>query len=402
MDAGKIIQGHYQGQKGPLFNLAFTTALLTAVTLGIYRFWAKTRIRNYIWSSTVGEGDTFEYTGTGLEKFLGFLFAIVVLAIYLGIIQMILFYFGLTLLREPTTEAEFLAQAGAFYITVLAVVPLIFFAQYRARRYKLARTRWRGLRFGADKGAWGYVWRAMGHWALTIVTLGLLLPRQTFWLEKYVTDRSWFGDARFEQTGSWTKLYPAMKHLIIGLVVLLGGVAAGAAMGSPAIAVLMGLVGYLWLMIGMVSYRVQSFIYLTGNKLLDGKITFQANTETGVIVSTVLVGGLVVGLLTGLVFAVVGVVASMVLGPLLVGSAGAGLGVGAVLGGVLLAGIYIAALAVAGALALVWITQPIIAHVVQTVTVRNADALDEIHQRAADTGADAEGFADALDVGGAI
>ena len=31
-----------------LFNLAFKTAILTALTLGIYRFWAKTRIRNYV------------------------------------------------------------------------------------------------------------------------------------------------------------------------------------------------------------------------------------------------------------------------------------------------------------------------------------------------------------------
>src|SRR6056297_4133663 len=286
-----MLDAHYAGERGPLFKLAVVTAMLTIVTLGIYRFWAKSRIRKYVWSSVTGGRDGFEYTGTGIEKFLGFLMAIVILAIYLGIVQMVLFYFGLTLFTEPETPQQALTQMLAFYITVLAVLPLIFFAQYRARRYKMARTRWRGIRFGVDNGAWGYALRAMGHWVLTILTLGLLLPRQTFWLEKYVTDRSWFGDARFEQTGSWTKLYPAMKHLIIGLVVLLGGVAAGAAMGSPAIAGLMGLVGYVWLMIGMVSYRVQSFIYLTGNKLLDGKITFQANTETGVIVSTVLVGG---------------------------------------------------------------------------------------------------------------
>lgn len=59
------------------------TSLLTLVTLGIYRFWAKTRVRKYFWSSVVGEGDGFEYTGTGIEKILVFLVAVVVLAIYL-------------------------------------------------------------------------------------------------------------------------------------------------------------------------------------------------------------------------------------------------------------------------------------------------------------------------------
>jgi len=55
-----------------------------------------------------------------------------------------------------------------------------------------------------------------------------------------------------------------------------------------------------------------------------------------------------------------------------------------------------------GGLFLVLITQKVIAHVVSNVTVLNADHLDTIRQRAADKGADAEGFADALDVGAAV
>jgi len=40
--------------------------------------------------------------------------------------------------------------------------------------------------------------------------------------------------------------------------------------------------------------------------------------------------------------------------------------------------------------------------VISSITVQGADRLADIRQRAHDTGADAEGFADALDVGGAI
>ena len=57
---------HYSGQAAPLFKLSFITGLLTVITFGIYRFWAKTRTRKYIWSSVSIEGDAFEYTGTGL------------------------------------------------------------------------------------------------------------------------------------------------------------------------------------------------------------------------------------------------------------------------------------------------------------------------------------------------
>jgi uncharacterized membrane protein YjgN (DUF898 family) len=65
----------HTGQRRPLFGLAFRTGLPTVLTQGNYRFWGKTRIRQYIWSSArVGE-DTLEFTGTGPEKFLGFLVA---------------------------------------------------------------------------------------------------------------------------------------------------------------------------------------------------------------------------------------------------------------------------------------------------------------------------------------
>lgn len=397
-DTGGSIKGRYVGQRGPLFSLAFKTALLTAVTLGIYRFWAKTRIRKYVWSSVGGDGDSFEYTGTGLEKLLGFLVAIVILAIYLGFIQMVLFYFGLTLFTEPTSQAQVFAQIGAFYLTVLAVLPLIFFAQYRARRYKLARTRWRGLRFGADRAAWGYAIRAMGHLVLTVATLGLLWPRQTFLLEKFVTDRSWYGDAKFEQGGRWISLYPAMKHLFIGVGILTVGVGAAAALGAPGLAAASGFGGYIWLMVGYVSYRVNAFRYLTANKTLDGSIRFQAQPETSQIVGTVLVGGIVVVLATAAVGAVLGGATMLFAGPGLTGgsviSSFAGLAV--------IAMSYIGILAFASAMSLVWITQPIIEHLVNTVVIENAARLDEIRQRAPDTGADAEGFADALDVGGAI
>ena len=55
-----------------------------------------------------------------------------------------------------------------------------------------------------------------------------------------------------------------------------------------------------------------------------------------------------------------------------------------------------------GALSFIMITQPIIAHVVGNAELFGAEHLDAIQQRAADEGADAEGFADALDIGGGI
>jgi hypothetical protein len=403
MNANDSLPAAYFGKKGELFGLSVKTSLLTIVTLGIYRFWAKTRIRKYVWSSiTVGD-DTLEYTGTGLEKFLGFLVAVVVLAIYLGLVQLGLFFLGLHFIAEPQSQREALQQLAVLYISLFAVAPLIFFARYRARRYILARTRFRGIRFGMDKAAWGYVWRAIVHSLVTLLTLGLLLPRQTFNLEKYLTDHSHFGDQSFVQGGKWTGLYGAMKHMLIGAgLVLLSIVVSVAASAAAApgdrfnaaviAAILAAVVGYCWVGFGYVYYSVHSFRYLTAHKLLAGTVGFVALPRTGKVIGIYVTGLLIISLIAGAVFGVIGGAAATV-------AMSNGVNIAAY---VVIAILYVGALAMLGALTLTFITQPVIAHYVDTLAVRNPAGLDAIRQRAYDKGADAGGFADALDVGAAI
>ena len=393
--------GRYHGVKKPLFWLAIQTGFFTLISLGVYRFWAKTRIRKYIWSATSAGDDSFEYTGTGLEKFLGFLVAIVILAIYLGIVQTFLLFFGLSLMGETTTFAGEIAQVAAVYITVFAVMPLLLFARYRARRYKAARTRWRGVRFGMESAAWGYVWRAIGHYLLSIITLGLLLPRQAFYLEKYMTDRTWYGDARFEQGGRWQSLYPGLKHILIGLAIMIILGAGFAYAGNILMSFLSFIVGYIWWFIGVAYYRIYALNYMTNHKILDEKITFLSAASTDRVVGIYFKGGL---MMLGTII-LVSILYMIIVGPFafsfpptLDDLSGATGSIAAAAGALT----YVTAILAVGALSLVWITQPIIEHVVDNITLIGSEHLDAIQQRAADAGADAEGFADALDIGGSI
>ncbi|MDO6584192.1 DUF898 family protein [Salipiger sp. 1_MG-2023] len=398
--------GEYTGDGKTLFWLALRTSLLTLLTLGIYRFWAKTRIRRYTWSATRLDGTRFEYTGTGLEKFLGFLMAVVILAVYLGVLQLLLVWFGMTIFADPETPEQAMLQGMGLSVSALAVTPLVFFAQYRARRYRLARTRWRGIRCGMDKAAWGYAFRAMGYWALTLVSLGALLPLMTFRLEKYMTERSWFGDARFEQHGSWTGMYRQMKHLLIGLALVLGGLLTGSiGMATDQPALIIGYaafaVGLVWFPIGVISWRVQSFAYLTRHKTLGRRVTFDAQPETKTVILAWVVGSIVLAVALSVATGIIGGTVAALL-------AGSGFAVETGNGDHLFLPIVLAALgylltlAATQAGALAAIVQPILKHYVTTLTLHNISALDEIHQRAADPGADAEGFADALDLGGAL
>jgi len=398
-DAGSTAPGAsdftYSGRFGPILRLALVTGLITLLTVGIYRFWATARLRRYVWGSVRVGGDALEYTGTGLEKFVGFLFAVVVLALWLGAVQIVLFLFGVVIVADPRTEEEAITQALALSASSLAVVPFVFFAQYRARRYKLARTRLRGIRFGMEPAAWGYVWRALGHGALTVVTLGLLLPRQTFALEAYMTNRSFFGDARFAQGGRWTALYRYLPHVGIGVAILIaGGVLTRVESGFGPFLMF---VGFVWAFLGFVHYTVQSFGWLARHKTLAGGVGFDARPSTGRVIWIGFQGGVLITIL----FAVLAVVfIAMIAGTF--GGAMQGGGPPPV-GALVAIGVgYVAAFVLAGALATALISQPILRHYIETCTITGIGALDGIVQRAHDRGADAEGFADALDMGGAF
>jgi hypothetical protein len=272
----------------------------------------------------------------------------------------------------------------------------MIFATYRARRYKLARTRFRGIRFGMENAAGGYALRAMGYLALTVVSLGLLWPLMTYRLEAFMTDRSHYGNARFRQGGRWTGLYSAYLHVLVGGGLVLAAAAFGVA-GADWMAGVLGTLGVIWGIVGLVIYRVRAFGYLMSHKMLDGGLGFAAAPRAGTVVWAYIKGVLIVGLLGGIASAMI----FAPLGMLAVGIEDASDFVQLEFA-VLTVVLYLLFLTVFGTLTLVFINQPILAVFVGSVTVTGAEGLDRIRQSQADAGADAEGFADALDVGGAF
>lgn len=401
----ETMSAEYTGNGNQLFPLALKTALLTLVTLGIYRFWARTRIRKFFWSAVAPGGQPFEYDGKGLEKLLGFLIAVAVLAVYLGILQVLLTFAGMSLFGMADSSSGNELQAVAVtYITLLALLPLIFYAAYRAQRYKLSRTRWRGIRFAMDKAAWGYSWRGIMYTFLNIISLGILMPLSTFRLEKYKIDRTYYGQAQMFQGGKWTGLYPAMKHLGIALLLFVfGGLSftgmdfssledgelSGSGAGFGFLGGVLLFFGYIWFLIGMAYYRVHSFRYLTAHKVLGENVRAQSLPLTSNVVGYYLLGAVVGGMAAMVAGLIVGGVLAL-LGYFIVGEAGA------LFGGV--AG-YIAAFLAYGVAYLVMTVHPTIKHFAQTTTLYNTAELDTIAQREGDHFAEAEGFADALDLG---
>jgi len=322
------------------------------------------------------------------------------------VLQVVLSFIGFSLWgaisSKPNGPTDILMQLGATYVTGLAVLPLIFFAQYRARRYMLSRTRWRGLRFSMDPAAVGYAWRALLYFGLSIVTLGALMPLATFRLEKYMTDRMWYGDASFEQEGQWTALYGAMKHLFIAVGLLLpAGVIIywGLFLGFLFLSFLsiLSFAGCIWLLFGFIYYQVESFKYLTAHKVLDGQVRFTSQASCERVIGIFVLGIILFTILT--FFVILFFAALFFVFPALGSNGMTG---GGLLGALVLILGSSAYIVLIGAFVTVCISAPILGHLVDTLRVENSGQLEQIRQRAGDLMADADGFADALDVGGAF
>ncbi len=384
----------FAGESTSLFWLTARTLLLTVLTLGIYRFWMRTKLRQFYWSATEVEGEGFEYTGTGLEKLLGFLVAIVVLAIILAVFNLGLYVVGLSV---------FDGNQFAGTLTLLPLIPLTYYAQYRARRYVLSRTRFRGIRFGAEPAAWRYVGVALMQTLITVLTLGVLAPRQHWKLEKFRTDRTYYGDLRLQQGGRWQALMRPWLGVILSVVATVVLIAGGAGAESPIAAVLGGVFGYLVLILFYVRYQIVSFRILTGQKEA-GPIRFRSGVRTGRVIGIFLLGGFLVSVILSVIGAVLFAVLTLVSGPPVDFTDPDALST-ALSGGTALIGfvvIYLLLIVLGGAFTEIFVSMPLVQHYVETLRIENADALAAVRQRAEDDFMEADGFADALDVGAAF
>src|SRR5665811_898373 len=71
----------YDGKLGPHYKIFLANLVLSIITLGIYHFWARRRIRRYLAANLVLNHDRFEYTGYGKELFWGSVKALIFLLI---------------------------------------------------------------------------------------------------------------------------------------------------------------------------------------------------------------------------------------------------------------------------------------------------------------------------------
>jgi uncharacterized membrane protein YjgN (DUF898 family) len=208
--------------------IAFTNLLLCIVTLGIYTFWARTRERRYLWSQTRFIDDRLEWTGTGLELLIGYGLAIVLFGLPLAFLQ-----FGLQALILRGYGGYAALSGTLLYFALLYMIGVAIF---RALRYRLSRTFWRGIRGGSHAQGlsfgFSYVWRTL----VGAMVFGLLIP----WSMVSLWNNRWnamsFGPMEFESNAKAGPIFARFLLFYLApifLIILVGMLAYWGMMPAP-------------------------------------------------------------------------------------------------------------------------------------------------------------------------
>ena len=248
-------------------KIALPNLLLTIVTLGIYRFWATTRERKYLWSHSRFVDERLEWTGTGKELFIGFLLVAVIVGIPFALIQFIaqgLIFRGMI---EWVGLMTFVLFIGAFYLTGLA--------RFRALRYRLSRTRWRGIRGGSDDQGFGYGFSYMWKTFVGYLPAGLLIPwsMTSLWNERM--SKMSFGPTAFEAHADSGNVFARFLLFYLAPIIFFVGAIIAGATGALAgygiggeegaaiggFAVIFGLILFFYIGLGLIAVAFYAKFY---------------------------------------------------------------------------------------------------------------------------------------------
>lgn len=399
----------FQGPRGELFWLLLKNFFLNLITFGIYRFWARTHLRSYFWRNLSISNEPLEYVGRGMELFIGFLIVVGIL-MSVGIPYTV---FQFLMLSAPTPVR---ISLDVMYYLVLLV--LIQIAIFRARRYRLTRTVWRGIRCGQDGDAMRFTLISCLWLIPVILTLGLAAPWRRVAMQRYLMENTRFGRQHFRFDGNGLDLFPmwfpivASWLLMAGLLIVMNPeyarwfgdfYAAALSQDEQAIQALgkefPKEVAFLWypLLLIPVSigldlwYSVQQFKYFV-NRTTFGDMTFTSKMPISRVVLYLAIYFLLVLLGIAATFGVFGLI-------IWLGTFGGSGDFMKAFAPVLMFPLFLLMFALLSILRIFWLYYELLRAACRTLDIQNLHFVDQVVQSADDGVRFGEGLADAFDLG---
>lgn len=270
----------FHGSWQDFARIAVPNLLLSIVTLGIYRFWATTREREYLWGKTDFIDERLEWTGRGIELFIGFIMAVVLILIPFFLIQ---FASQALILRGYGGWAALLT-----FSMFMVIMYMIGLARFRALRYRLSRTYWHGIRGGSDDQGFGYGWSYIWKTICGYLAAGLLVPwaMMELWNERW--NKMSFGPHKMNATANYGDTFkryllfylaPIVFFIVAAVVGVMVG-ASGSVGGVAVIAVLSIFIFYGVLGAVALAFYAKFFrVAVGGMSLHNLEFDFSAKTK---------------------------------------------------------------------------------------------------------------------------
>lgn len=213
----------FDGNASDLYGIYLTNIALTMITLGIYSFWARVKVKQYLYQHTEFAGHRFSYLATGPERFKGFLKAIAIIGVLVAFVTLVYFLIHYLLPRSGYTEARTASIANGvsdilstFFIMVLA--PLVVVGR---RRYQLGRSSWRNISFSFNGKAVELAGIYFKGTLISALSLGFLYPWFQCKLRSFNVNNSLFGNEKFSFHGLPGNLLAVhLKGILISVLTL--------------------------------------------------------------------------------------------------------------------------------------------------------------------------------------
>lgn len=209
----RVRHPRFWGRGRSLFGIFVVNTFLTLLTFGIYSFWGRVRVREFLSSQTSLAGARFAYHGTGEELLRGWLKAVLIF----GVPYVCVSYLPVFWEETPTLVTNVIAG-----LLVLCFIPV---AVVGAHRYRMSRTSLRNIRFSFRGGIADYMKLWFKGWLLSVLTLGLYYPYFENARRTYITTHSHIGNEAFEYTGQGKgllKIYGKALGLFFLTIVVMG------------------------------------------------------------------------------------------------------------------------------------------------------------------------------------
>jgi len=169
----------YDGRIKTLYKIFLSNLFLDILTLGIYSFWGKSKLRAYLVSSFSIKEHRFEYTGNGRELFKGFL-----KVLFFYMLPYFLIELGLQFLLTFLLSSRIISEDVIYWVYTLynplftcILILAIFYARYASLRYKISRVQWKGIRAKLTCSFTSYGILNIKNYSYNLITFGLGIPR---------------------------------------------------------------------------------------------------------------------------------------------------------------------------------------------------------------------------------